>query len=234
MAKLPRTGVTYQCLYECDCTLPEVMESLGLKRLSRKAERKIRDQLGIALGKWDEPYPAFLVKDVVSSLNAHAKRLDEVDKLGTTTRVGFSRTDEIAVSGQLVQVLASSPTIGSVEEAQAYLRDFCDRAHTIASACRAAARNLQSMKGKGGKSPFDWYDGFTAVLVEICKQNRIEPTAGIDDVSGEPVGGLAKQAAGFERLLLPKMRSRTPVVMVKRLQRSLKRLKEQSETIAAL
>ena len=46
MAKLAKTGVTYSSLYEKDCTLAEVIKNLGLKSLSRKAERQIRDRLG--------------------------------------------------------------------------------------------------------------------------------------------------------------------------------------------
>jgi len=228
MAKLPRTGVAYQCLDERDVTLAEIVASLGLKPLTKKAERKIRNRLGFALAKWDEPYTALQIKDVVSSLNAHAKRLDEIAALGTITRPGFAREQNIAVSGQLVQILASNPAIGSVEAAHEYLRNFCDRAGIIGSACRAAATSLQSRKGQSGKSQYGWYDEFTAVLLDICKQNKIEPTVGIDRISGEPVGTLPRIASSFERLLPPKMRSRKPATMVKRLQRSLKRIGQKS------
>lgn len=223
MARLPRSGVGYQCLYEWECTLPEIMASLGLKPLSKKAERKIRTQLGFALPKWEEPYTAIEVKDVVRSLKTRAKQLDQIASIGTITRQGFASAHDLAVSGQVVQVLASDPNIAKVEAAHVYLRDFCETAGNIASACRAAASTLQSIKGTGGKSRYDWYDEFTAVLVEICKQNKIEPTVGTDRITGEPVGGLPAVASAFERLLLPKMRSRTPPAMVKRLQRSLKR-----------
>lgn len=223
MAKLRRTGVGYQCLYELECTLPEIMASLGLKPLSKSAEREIRNQLGFALPKWEEPYTAVEVKAVVGSLKAHEKRLDQISSMGTITREGFAGAQNLAVGAQVLQVLVSDPNIGSVEGARAYVKDFCDRADTLASVCRAAANTLQSKKGKGGKNRYEWYDEFTAVLVRICKQNKIEPTVGIDSITGEPVGGLSAVAAGFERLLPPNMRSRTPSAMVKRLQRSLQR-----------
>jgi hypothetical protein len=232
MAKLPPSGVLYQCLYECEGTLPEIMAGLGLKPLSKGAERKIRNRLGFALSKWEEPYAATYaateVKDVVGSLKAHAKRLDQISSIGTITREGFARAHDLAVSGQVLQVLTSDPNIGSVEAGHAFLRDFCQRADTIASACRAAASTLQSKKGKGGKIRYGWYDEFTAVLVEICKKNKIEPTVGIDSITGEPVGGLSVLASPFERLLLPNMRSHTPSAMVKRLQRSLERIGQKS------
>ena len=230
MAKLPRTGVAYQCLYEPDVTLAEIVASLGLKPLSKNAEREMRDRLGFALAKWEEPNTALQIKDVVSSLNAHAKRFDEIAPLGTITRTGFAREPDIAVSGQVVQVLMSNPAIGSLEAAHEYLRDFCLRAGVIASGCRAAASSLQSTKGHSGKPRYDWYDDFTAVLLYVCKQNKIEPTVGIDRISGKPVGTLSKIAPAFERLLLPKMRSPASEAMVKRLQRSLRRLEQRVQT----
>jgi hypothetical protein len=228
MAKLPRSGVGYQFLYEYDCTLPEVVASLGLKPLSKKAERKLRDRLGFALGKWEETYTAVEIEDVVSSLNAHAKRSDKLASLASIAKGGFCRSGDIAVTGQMVQVLREDTTIGSVEAAYAYLSEFYDRGRKIASACRAAASSLQSTKGKSGKARYLWYDEFTAVLVDICRQNKIEPNVGIDRISGEPFGGLSKVASGFERLLLPRMRSPTPAALVKRLQRSLKRVEQRS------
>ena len=200
MAKLPKTGVTYSSLYEKDCTLAEVIKNLGLKSLSRKAERQIRDRLGFALGTWEAPHPPFVIKDIVRLLNSYAKCLKALEKLGTIARAGFASEDEIVVGGELVQILASEPAIGSVKGAHAYLKDFSDRAGTLSSACRLAARNLQSKKGKSGKPRFNWYDDFTAVLLEICANNGIEPTVGVDDVSGAARGGLAQLASGFEPL----------------------------------
>lgn len=237
MAKLPKSGVAYQCLYERDVTLrepdvtlAEIVESLGLKPLSKKAERAIRDRLGFALAMWDEPYTALQIKDVAGSLNAHAKRLEDMGPLGSITVIGFARAQDIAVGGQLIQILATDPAIGSVEAAHEYLRDFCDRASRMASTCRAAATSLQSRKGgRGGKSQYGWYDEFTAVLLGICKQNKVEPTVGMDRISGKPVGTLPRIASAFERLLPPKMRSRKSATMVKRLQRSLDRLEQRVE-----
>jgi hypothetical protein len=224
MAKLPRTGVAYQLLDEREVTLADIVASLGLKRLSKRAEREIRDRLGFALAMWDEPYSALQIKDVAGALKAHAKLLERIAPLGTITRPGFAREHDIAVGGCLVQVLASKPAIGSVEGAHHYLGSFCDRANTIASSCRAAAQRLQSIKGQGGRISYDWYDEFTAVLLGLCRQNGIKPSLGNDRISGEPVGNLFKIASEFERLLPSNMRSRKPATMMKRLQRSLSRL----------
>ena len=86
------------------------------------------------------------------------------------------------------------------------------------------------MKGQSGKSRYGWYDEFTAVLLDVCQQNKIKPTIGFDSSSDEAVGTLSKIAAAFERLLLPKMRSPASEAMVKRLQRSLRRLEQRVQT----
>ena len=232
MAKLPQTGVAYRSLDERAVTLAEIIASLGLKPLRKKVEREIRNRLGLALATWDEPHTALQIKDVAGSLKAHAKRLDQIAFLGIITRSGFARERDIAVGGQLIQILAPNPAIGSVEAAHEYLRSFSDRASVLASSCRAAVANLQSMRGQGGKPRYGWYDELTAVLLDICKQNKIEPTVGIDPISGEPVGTLAKIASAFERLLPPRMRSRNPATMVKRLQRSLNRLAQRVHAVS--
>ena len=230
MAKLPRTGAAYQYLDERDTTLAKIVSSLGLKPLSEKAEREFRDRLGLALAKWDEPKTALQIKHVVGSLNAHAKRLDEIALLGAVTRMGFAHAKDIETSGRLARCLTSNPAIGSIEAAHAYLEDFCHRAGVIAWGCRATAMSLQSTKGQSGKSRYDWYDEFTAVLMDVCRQNKIKPTVRIDRISGEPDGTLSKIASAFERVLLPKMRSPNPAAMVKRLQRSLRRLEQRVQT----
>jgi hypothetical protein len=227
MAKLPKSGIGYQCLDEREVTLADIVASLGLKPLNKKAEREIRDQLGLALATWDEPHTALQIGVVANSLRAHARRLDQIATLGTITRPGFARDHDLAIGGLLIKNLTLDPALGGGETARDYLRDFCDTASTIASYCRAAAASLQSTKGRGGKSRYSWHDEFTAVLLGICKLNMLEPIAYIDRISGEPKGTLFKVAREFERLLLPKMRSRKPATLVKRLQRSMQHLERQ-------
>ena len=199
MAKLPPTGLGFLCLDERGGSLPEIIASLGLKPLKRAAERKIRDRLGFALALWEEPYTAIQINDVVRSLNLHAKHLDKVVSLGAIAREGFAQSDELAVSGELVQALKFEPMIGTVDRAHAYLREFCDSAGVIASGCRAAVGRLKAIKGESGKSRYHWYDEFTAVLLDICTLNDIEPTVGLDRVSGKAVGTLSEIASAFER-----------------------------------
>src|SRR5262245_15672991 len=126
------------------------------------------------------------------------------------------------VSGS--QALSEIPSVSSLSSAYDYLQDFGDRALVIASACRTAAEKLQLPNGIGGRPRQHWHDEFTAILLGICEQNGLEPTAGLDRTTGKPVGDVYEFAVAFERLLWPEMRARTPQALVKRLQRSLRQL----------
>ena len=75
MAKLPRTGVAYQCLYEQEHSLSEVMASLGLKPLSTKAARGLRERLGFALGKREEPCAGVEVDDVAQLIDVDTPKV---------------------------------------------------------------------------------------------------------------------------------------------------------------
>ncbi len=235
MVKLPKSGVSYQFLFERDprprgthVTLSEIIAELGLKPLTPETERDIRDCLGFALGRWQPPRATSDLAGVISSMNSHAKAFEKFNAVAQISKGGHLESErlerDMEVCFQLAQEIRETLALEDIAAAHAYLADFADRAVAVSSAARAAARRLKGIRGTGGGSPYEWYDGFTAVLLHLCKENEIEPKAGIDRYSGEPVGGLAKVAMAFERLLLPWMRSPTPEAIVKRLQRSLRRL----------
>jgi hypothetical protein len=234
MVKLPKRGVAYQSLYERDptgrepdVTLAEVVSRLGLKPLTAKEERGIRYRLGFAIAKFEPACATFEVADVVSSLNALAKALKTFSPLVAIAKGGHLKGRNLAkdmeVCVQLAGSLKEELDLSDISAAYSHIVDFGDRAAAVASAARTAANSLKRIRGTGGGTPYLWYDEFTAVLLALCKKNRIEPTAGIDRVSGEPVGGPATMASAFERLLPPWTRSPTPEAMVKRLKRSVGR-----------
>src|SRR5262249_53270699 len=113
MAKLPRTGVAYRSLYQQKCTLSEFIERLGLKRLSKKAERQLRQRLGFAIAKWEEPYPAFEIDDVARLLKSRASSLDKVAQLGAVAKGGICRTDEIETAVRVAQALSEIHSVSS-------------------------------------------------------------------------------------------------------------------------
>lgn len=108
-------------------------------------------------------------------MNSHANTLDKIAPLAAVAKGGMYRGEEIEAACRLGQILSEDPTVGNVAVAHAYLADFGHRAAIIASACRSAAKRLQPTKGKGGRSSYDWYDDFTAMMLDICKSNNIKP-----------------------------------------------------------
>ena len=99
MVKLPKSGVTYQFPFELDperdpakrepdVTLSEIVAKLGLKPLTRKAERDIRDRLGFALGRWEPLRATFDLDDVISSMNSHAKALEKFNTVAQISKGG--------------------------------------------------------------------------------------------------------------------------------------------------
>jgi hypothetical protein len=235
MVRIPKSGVTYQFPFELDpgrrepdVTLADIVKSLGLKPLTGKAEREIRRRLGFALGKWEAPRQTYDLDDVMSSMNSHAKTLEKFVAVCSISKGGHLEDRylerDMEVCFQLAQELRHTLALENNAAAHAYLADFADRGAALVSAARAAANRLKGIKGTPGGSAFGWYDEFTAVLLELCDQNEIEPKAAIDRYSGELIGGLAAVAEAFERLLHPLMRSPSKQAMVKRLQRSVRRL----------
>jgi hypothetical protein len=228
MAKLPRTGQSYQVLDEREHTLSDVVASLGLKPLSKRSERSIRDRLGHALGQWEEPYGPD-VKDIARTLDVFARGLEKGVPLLEVSKGGIHGIEEIEAATRLAQSLREESSIGSIAAARKFLADFSETVATVASASRSAARKARGITGTGGRSAYGWYDEFTAVLLHLCKSNGLEPKARIDRVSGEAVGDLARVAAAFESLMPPRLRSQTPEAMVKRLKRSARLLSPSSQ-----
>jgi hypothetical protein len=72
----------------------------------------------------------------------------------------------------------------------------------------------------------EWYDEFTALLLEVADTAGVEPRLGKDGISGAWVGWLLGAAQALEAFLDPQMRSPSAEACGKRLERSKKRLKQ--------
>jgi len=102
----------------------------------------------------------------------------------------------------------------------------------VKDACERALAELQSVRGKPGARPYDWYDEFVQLLLELARMADIDPVVKTDRVSGERLGPFIELALAFEQLLydVPKnpalsMRSSSRNACAKRLERSRRRLK---------
>lgn len=102
---------------------------------------------------------------------------------------------------------------------------------TVKDACERALADLQGVRGNSGAPPFEWYDEFVQLLLELARIARIDPVVMTDRNSGERYRRFIELALAFENLLFedpkkPALRMRSPSrgACAKRLERSLKRL----------
>jgi len=72
----------------------------------------------------------------------------------------------------------------------------------------------------------DWYDDFTALLLDIANMAGVKPTLRKDRSIGARSGWLFEAAQALESFLYPEMRSPSPEACGKRLERSQRRLRE--------
>ena len=112
---------------------------------------------------------------------------------------------------------------------------FQQDAARIAHVCMVARAALPKEPGERGRPPIDWYDDFTELLLEIANRGGVDPTLKKDRITGPCSGWLLDAAQALEafldweiggkRLSSHLMRSPSPEACGKRLERSLKRLR---------
>ena len=224
MARLKQQGVSFQFLYEYEGMLAEIIADLGLEPLNEVAEKRFREHLGFAMGKWREPNTGVDTKELGSSLKQLANQLEAMDPLFAALEMGRHREPDFEAATRLSSALSEVPTIGSVDAARTVIGEFRRNAGIIATAARDAALELQSIKGKGGHPGNAWYDDFVVVVSEVCAANGIAVKSVSSRKMDEPSGRFFEVAQGLERVLLPKMRSPSPHALAKRINKSLKRI----------
>ena len=96
----------------------------------------------------------------------------------------------------------------------------------VAHACWFAASELKTRVGKDGRPRLEWYDEFTALLLEVAETAGVEPRLNKDRISGERGGWLLDAAQLIETFLDLKMRSPSAEACGKRLERTKTRLKQ--------
>jgi hypothetical protein len=126
----------------------------------------------------------------------------------------------------LGSILASDPEVGSRQQANKLIDSFRRDAAKLGHACRITAHELKQQVGQRGRPRGDWYDDFTALLLEIAAAAGVNPSSGKDRVSGERVGWLVDAAQALETFVHPGMRSPSREACGKRLEQSLKALKQ--------
>jgi hypothetical protein len=132
---------------------------------------------------------------------------------------------EIAVASRIARYLAVVPGVSSLAEAQELISSFRHEATRIAHVCMVARADLPDRSEKSGRQALDWYDDFTALLLELANQAADAWTRwkGRDRVR---IGWLIEAARALESsFLYREMRSPSSEACGKRLQRSRRRLR---------
>jgi hypothetical protein len=180
-------------------------------------------RLTVIIGKWFAEQGRVEVQPVTSALLRMARNLSEVSQLMSGLETGMRTSFEIAVASQLTKYLALEPTISS--NADQLIASFRQQAAQIAHVCMVGYVELSQEAGKGGRLALDWYDDFTALLLDIAGKAGIEPTLRKDRRTRVRSGWLFDAAHSLETFLQRHMRSPSPEACGKRLERSRRRLR---------
>jgi hypothetical protein len=224
MTRLPASGARIDTPRRAEEELKSVFCDLGLTQVfDEAAAHELYWKLGAIIGQWSREQERLEVSPVAKALLSTANNLSEVSRLLSGLETGFRSSLEMAVSSRVADLLSLDPTIRS-QSSQESLRSFCVEADRIAHVCLVAAADLPQARGKRGRWRYEWYDEFTALLLQIAEKAGLEPTLNKDRSTGVRSGWLLDAALAFETFLDRLMHSPSSEACGKRLERSLGRL----------
>lgn len=182
--------------------------------------------LGVIIGKWMSALEDRMeASPIARALLSTSRNLSEVSRLLSGRETGFRTGVEISVTNETVKYLALDPSLDPKTSAAEFVSAFARDAARIAHVCMVAYTGLPDRSAEGGRPPLDWYDDFTALLLELADKMGVAPSLRKDRITGVRSGWLFEAAQALEPFLWPDMRSPSPEACGKRLERSLKRLR---------
>jgi hypothetical protein len=224
MARLPASGARIDTPRRTEGELKSVLSDLGLEQvLDDAATHQLYWKLGAIIGQWSREQERLEVSPVAKAFRSVANNLSEASRFLEGLEDGIHSSLEIAVSSRVANLLSADPTLGSQSGGEV-LRSFGAEADRIAHVCLVAAAELPQAPGKRGRWKYDWYDAFTALLLQIAEKAGVEPALGKDRITQARSGWLLEAALAFETFLDSYMRSPSSEACGKRLERSLRRL----------
>lgn len=227
MARLPDTGASCASPLKDEGELHRVLSDLEVGHAFDAAGvHELYWKLGELVGRWIAEQEQLEVSPVGKALLSLAKNLGEISQFLGGLEMGIHFNIEIAVASRAAEFLALDPTVGSLAEAQKLISSFREDAGRIAHAIMRAHADLPDRPGESGRRALDWYDHFTALLLDIASVAGVEPTLRKDRITCYRSGWLFTAAQALEPFLYPDMRSPSPEACGKRLERSRKRLGE--------
>ena len=188
--------------------------------------QEIHLRIAEIIGLWLAEQEAKEASPVAKALLSTGRNLLEASKVLSGHQTGERTSIEIQVTSETVRLLALDPTIGSTETATTLVANFHEHSAKIGHACLAAWADLAEGGGQMGRPVLGWYDDFTILLLEIAKTAGIKASIGKDRVTGARTGWLFQAAQALEPFLYRRMRSKSPEACGKRLERSMRRLRD--------
>ena len=224
MARLPVSGVAIATPFRDERELKRVLSELQVGHLfDESAIHELHLKLAIIIGRWLSEQQRLEVSQIAKTLLSMASSLSEVSLVLRALEPGVSRNIETAVATRTAEYLALDPTVGSRGKAEELLSAFQRNAARIAHVCLVSHADLPHLTEQRGRRPLDWYDNFTALLLDIAENGAVEPTLRKDRVSGARSGWLFDAAQALETFLYPQMRSPSAEACGSRLDRSKRR-----------
>ncbi len=193
--------------------------------LSPAAVHELHVKLAVIIGQWMSEQQRLEVSSVSGALLSTARNLNEAAVTLGGFETGLHTGLEIAVGTRIARYLAIVPGVCSLTEAQELISSFRREATRIAHVCMVARADLPDRPEKSGRQALDWYDEFTALLLELANKATDARTRwkGRDRVR---IGWLIDAARALESsFLYREMRSPSSEACGKRLQRSRRRLR---------
>lgn len=237
MGRMPANGVAISAPFGSKDELLRVLIDLGVGHAFDAAAIDILyRRLGQIIGSCHQERDRLEAATVAKALLATANHLSEISKILSGLEIGLHDVIEISVAAEIAKYLALDPRVGSLSKAQEIMSAFQQEAARIAHVCMVARAALPDEPGERGRRPIDWYDDFTTLLLEIAGQGGVTPTLQRDRITKLRSGWLLEAAQALEvfldweidgeRLSSHLMRSPSVEARGRRLERSLKRLRD--------
>ena len=224
MPRLPVSGSSIVSPLRDEGELKRVLLDLGVD-LSPAAVHELHVKLAVIIGQWMSEQQRLEVSSVSGALLSTARNLNEAAVTLGGFETGLHTGLEIAVGTRIARYLAIVPGVCSLTEAQELISSFRREATRIAHVCMVARADLPDRPEKSRRQALDWYDEFTALLLELANKATDARTRwkGRDRVR---IGWLIDAARALESsFLYREMRSPSSEACGKRLQRSRRRLR---------
>jgi hypothetical protein len=227
MARLPTSGATVSSPLRSNGELRRVLIELCPEAdFSESDTAELHRRLGRIIGRWSAEDNRLDIAPLAKTFTAMAKELKKVAEILSGHETGLHEIHDIEIVSQLAMILALDPEVGSRQQADKLIASFRGDAAKMAHACLVAAGDLKQTVGKSGRPQSEWYDEFTALLLEVAETAGVEPRLSKDRISRARVGWLLDAAQALEAFLDPLMRSPSAEACGKRLERSKTRLKQ--------